>query len=454
MKPVGDETPGDSTGHQPRPDASPRRPGRFTPVRILAGFWEKAGAWALPTDRQGGGYWQVARHSGPQIGFCLLFVFASSWGQTFLLSVFQPAWMAALDLGPGAMGAIYGGATLASGLALSLSGRWLDRTPARRLGTVTLLGLAACSLLAAGINHAATLAVALFGLRFFGQGLSSNVGITYAARWFTHNRGKAISLAGLGFPLGELFLPGLVTLAVVGWGWRWAWVALGLLCLLAILPLARALIARHPGADTDYEARDAAEEGDDSARHRLLHDWRFFAMLGMVWPLPFVGTGVIFFQGLIAAERGWNAAVFPTGFMVFAIVRALCALSAGAWVDRLGAVRLLPVPALAFATGLACLLGSEPAWAYAFFTGMGVSFGASGAVTTAAWTELFGAARIGTIRALSSSFAVFVTAAAPVAFGLAFGRGWPVATVVVVCAALLLGITWPLSVIVRRALRS
>jgi len=33
---------------------------------------------------------------GPeQFGFCLLFVFASAWGQTFLLSVFQPYWMRA-----------------------------------------------------------------------------------------------------------------------------------------------------------------------------------------------------------------------------------------------------------------------------------------------------------------------------------------------------------------------
>lgn len=438
--------------HPPPPAGSGRPAGRFTPVRVLAGFWEKAGAWALPTDDQGGGYGQVARYHGPQVGFCLLFVFASSWGQTFLLSVFQPAWMATLGLGPGAMGALYGGATLASGLALSLAGRWLDHTPARRLGTVTLLGLAASSLLVAGMTHPAMLAVALFGLRFFGQGLSSNVGMTYAARWFSHNRGKAISLAGLGYPLGELILPGLVTLAILVWGWRWTWVVLALLCLFGLLPLARALVARHPAADSDHEARAQAAAGREGSRRRLLHDWRFYAMLGMIWPLPFVGTGVIFFQGWIAAERGWSAAVFPTGFMIFAVLRALCSLSVGAWVDRLGAVRLLPVPALTFALGLTCLLRPDPVWAYAFFAGMGVSFGAAGAVTTAAWTELFGAARIGTIRAMSSAFAVFVTAAAPVAFGLALGRGWPVEGLVLACAVLLLGTTWPLSWWVRWSL--
>ncbi|HEX9785867.1 MAG TPA: hypothetical protein VGA56_24455 [Opitutaceae bacterium] len=62
-------------------------------------------------------------------------------------------------------------------------------------------------------------------------------------------------------------------------------------------------------------------------------------MLAVTAPVPFVGTGVIFFQGTIGEIRGWSPAVFPTGFMLFAIVRALFSLSAGAWVDRIGSVR-------------------------------------------------------------------------------------------------------------------
>lgn len=421
-----------------------------TPWRGIAGFWEKAGAWAMPMDRQGGGYLDVTRDHGPAVGFCLLFVFASSWGQTFLLSVFQPHWMRALHLSPGQLGALYGGATLASGVLLMLGGRWLDQTSPARAAGITLGGLALFSLLAALSFHAAVLAVALFGLRFFGQGLSSNVGMTYAARWFTHNRGKAISLAGLGFPLGELLLPGAVTLAVLGFGWRGAWLVLALLAAGALWPLSRALLARHPRTNVDHERSLAVKDTGPRRRRELLRQPKFYAMLAAMSPLPFVGTGVIFFQATLAESRGWSPAIFPTGFMLFAVVRAFCSLSAGAWVDRVGALRLIPLPPLLFAVGLGGLLQESPWGAYAFFVCLGMSFGAAGAVTTAAWVELFGSRLIGTIRSVSSGVAILITAAAPWIFGISLDAGWPFELMLLVSVALMLGLGWPLSVVVRR----
>jgi MFS family permease len=128
--------------------------------------------------------------------------------------------------------------------------------------------------------------------------------------------------------------------------------------------------------------------------------------------------------------------------------------SAGAWVDRLGAVRLLPLPAFAATIGLAFLVRPEPVFAYLFFVGLGLSFGASSAITTAAWTEMFGPEKIGTIRAMSSSFAIFLTAAAPACFGLILGGGVAAEMVIFGCALLMLGLAWPFSVAVRRAHRS
>lgn len=418
---------------------------------MIAGFWEKAGGWLLPRDAQGEGYWELARTRAPQVGFCLLFVFASGIGQTFLLSIFQPHWMRELGVSSTQMGALYGGATLASGLVLSWTGRWLDSLPARRTGLLVLTGLAVFSAGAACVSTPWMLAAVLFGLRFFGQGLSSNVGMTCAARWFSHNRGKAVTLARLGFPLGEAVLPGLVTFSLVALGWRWTWGALAGVAVL-LMPVASALIARHPAADLDCEAAESAP-CPGGTRRALRHDPRFYAMLAVTSPLPFIATGLIFFQGALAEERGWNPAVFATGFVIFAVVRAACSLSAGSWVDRIGAMRLLPLPAVTLGLGLACLARPEPVWAYLFFCGMGVSFGSSGAIATAAWTEMFGTAKIGSIRALSSSVSVFVTAAAPAAFGLALGHGVSVQTLVLGSAALMLGVAWPLSVALRRVHR-
>lgn len=117
----------------------------------------------------------------------------------------------------------------------------------------------------------------------------------------------------------------------------------------------------------------------------------------MMGPLPFVTTGIVFFQTILAEQRGWSGAIFASGFVVFAAVRALCSLSAGAWVDRLGAVRLLAVPSFAATVGLAFLMRPEPFFAYLFFAGAGLAFGSSGAITTAAWAEMFGVEQIGSI---------------------------------------------------------
>lgn len=428
------------------------------PTHVLAGFWEKSAGWALPRDQRGEGYWPLARDNSPQIGFCLLFVFASSWGQTFLLSVFQPHWMRALDLDPADMGLIYGGATLASGLLLPWAGRWLDRTNPVLMGTITLLGLAFFSVLVALVANAAMLGLALFGLRFFGQGLSANVGTVNAARWFHHNRGKAISLAALGFPLGEAVLPMIVTFGALTVGWRGTWWFLAAICALLFIPAARRLAARHPQSAADAAEDEAAGEREEDRaaekRRSILRDWRFYAMLGMMGPLPFVTTGIILFQATLAEQRGWSGAIFASGFFVFAIVRALCSLSAGAWVDRLGAVRLLAVPSFAAAAGLAFLLRSEPVFAILFFAGVGFAFGASGAITTAAWAEMFGVEQIGTIRAMSSSFAIFLTAAAPMGFGFVLSRGVSAEAIIFGCALLMLGLAWPFSIAVRRAHRA
>lgn len=51
---------------------------------------------------------------------------------------------------------------------------------------------------------------------------------------------------------------------------------------------------------------------------------------------------------------------------------------------------------------------------------------------------------------MSSSFAIFLTAAAPICFGFAFSRGVAIEAIVLACALLMFGFAWPFSIAVRR----
>jgi MFS family permease len=426
----------------PSPSDAPPPPPR--------GFWARVGGWALPRDARGEGYQDLTRGHAPEVGFCLLFVFASSWGQTFLLAVFQPYWVRELGITAGTMGTLYAAATLGSGLLLPWAGRWLDRAAPPFTGTVTLLGLSFFAAGMAFVTHPAVLLLMLFGLRFLGQGVSSSIGLTNAGRWFTHNRGKALTLAALGFPLGEALLPISLTLLLAFAGWRHTWLLLAAVSLVVFLPLARWLGARHRHDRTEPPSPRVAHHGTGS----LWRDWRFLSLLVMMAPLPFVSTGVIFFQGFIAESHGWTDTVIPTAFIVFALVRAVWSLSAGAWVDRLGAIRLIPLPPLLFGLGLLFLFHSSPFSAHLFFAFLGLSFGCAGAISTGTWSDVFGTDRLGFIRGISSSAAVFVTALAPLVFGLAIDHGLTLEGMILGNVILLLGLAFPASLLLRRLLRS
>jgi len=426
---------------------------RILPIRFLGDAFNQVWVWVLPCGHVDDGYGALLRKRGREISFCGLFIFASGLGQTFLISLFQPYWRSALDLSAGALGALYGIATLISGLLMPWTGRWLDGVSSGQAAGVTLAGLVVACILAAGTTTSLTLGLALFLLRFFGQGLSVNLGLTYAARWFDHNRGKAIGLVGLGFPFGEAVLPLTGTFLILTIGWRGAWLALASLCALVLAPAAYALIARRSDSDGNIlpppESRPAAEDSGD-----LFRDWRFYVMLLNSAPLPFVATGVIFFQATIAEKLGWSATSFPLGLLCSAVVRVGVSLSAGAWVDRIGSVRLLVFPAIFFALGITLLTRTSSPMAYAFFVLVGFSFGTSSNLATVAWVELFGRSRIGSIRGWSSGTSICSAMLAPIVFGWAFDANIALNMILLACAFGLIGVCTPLSYLLARHQRA
>jgi MFS family permease len=372
------------------------------------------------------------------LAFGLLMAFFSNFGQTFFIALFGDHLRSEFDLSHSRFGLLYSGATLASGFALMWAGRLIDRVDLRIFASAVCAGMiAACAVMAAA-PAAAVLGLALFMLRFFGQGLLGHTSLTSMARYFDLDRGKAISIAALGFPLGEAVLPiaAVAMLALIGWRATWGTIAIAL--LLAMIPLTlwllrghgrrhEALMAKlarareHVGAAS---AVNAALPRREWTLAEVLRDLRFYLLLPLVLAPPMIVTGMFFHQAHLVTEKGWTMAWYASCFVGFAATQLPTSLLSGPLVDRVGATGLLPLLPLPLAAGLAFIaLGEHPLVALAFLSIIGITSGAIGTVVNASWAELYGVTHLGSIRTVSGSLMVFSTALAPAGFGLLLDRG-------------------------------
>ncbi|MEO0692942.1 MAG: MFS transporter, partial [Pseudomonadota bacterium] len=161
-----------------------------------------------------------------------LLTFASSFGQTYFISVFAGEIRGEFGLTHAGWGAIYAAGTMASAVVMIWLGLLTDRFRARALGVGVLISLAAACLLMALTPAVWLLPGAVFALRLAGQGMSSQVATVAIARWFVATRGRALSIASLGFAVGESLLPLIFVALLVVAPWRSLWVLAAVIALI------------------------------------------------------------------------------------------------------------------------------------------------------------------------------------------------------------------------------
>ncbi len=76
------------------------------------------------------------------------------------------------------------------------------------------------------------LVIMIFAPRLAGQGMMNHASATMMARYFTANRGKAVSAAALGHPAGEALLPVVAVAVAAAIGWRETWLATAAILLM------------------------------------------------------------------------------------------------------------------------------------------------------------------------------------------------------------------------------
>jgi len=366
-----------------------------------------------------GGRWSL-------LAFGFAFAFFSSFGQTSFISVFGGAFRDAFDLSNGEWGSLYFIATLTSGLLITKVGGLIDAVPLRRYAMAVVIGLAVAASTTAVTPNAVVIVLAVFLLRFFGQGLMIHVAITAMAREFTAARGRAVSIAVMGAPAGEAVFPALGATAMAFFGWRGGWVAAALVCLLIVLPLAPILLGRH--------GRDVAVASSPFGALRFLRQKEILLALPGFMASGFIATAIAFHQVLIAHSKGWPPAFFAGSFAVFGVVSIASAFGSGWLVDRIGARRIARFYLLPMALGCFALaaIDARPVL-FVYMACLGLTNGAYATVVTSLLAENYGVERLGSIRATAAAVMVVSTALSPMLFGVLVDWGVAVDALIAAC---------------------
>lgn len=365
-------------------------------------------------------YARFIAQSWPLLAFGFLSIFWGNFGQSFFISWYGAPIQESLGLSAGRYGSLYSIATLSSGLLIMVFGGWIDRLPLRFFATLAALGLTLAGIVMALAYHPLMLLLGLFLIRFCGQGLMPHTAQTTMARYFDADRGKALSVSASGVPVGEVILPIAAVALITAIGWRSSWGVIALITVIIYIPSMLWLLHKAPVETRSRPVTASPDQLKNSAgRIDMLRDYRFWLALPTVLGGPFMVTGIFIHQGFILEEKDWSAAWLASCFIIYGITHWLTQMVTGVLIDRFSAqtvLRWVLVPLMTAVFVLAHLQGN---WvAPVFMILLAMTIGSGSPTGGALWAEVYGTAKLGSIRSLMSSLMIISTAISPFVLGV------------------------------------
>jgi MFS family permease len=365
----------------------------------------------------------------PELSLGVLLVFSSNIGQTFFISLFSGEIRNEFNLSHGMFGIFYSVATLTSAVVFFWLGKLTDQFNLTLLGLVTLGLLSGFSFLISSAETLIMLFLSLFGLRLFGQSMISHIAVTAMARWFSKKRGRALSIALMGHPIGEALLPFLITFFLLQFTWREIWVGIGSCIIIIFFPLV-CWLGRHLKSQKLNLSNNSLPKSKKNLniswnRSQVLKDLRFYQIIPGLLASPFIVTGVFFHQIHLIETKSWSTSLWASSYPFFALSVTGVTLGSGWIVDRFSTVHLLRFFLAPLAFGLLLIVSTDNVYAAPIFMILiGASTGAATIVFSTLWVELYGIDYLGSIRSMCVSLVVLSTSISPALIGLLLDVGF------------------------------
>ena len=367
--------------------------------------------------------------------FGFIFTFFSSFGQSFFLGLFNSSIRETLSITHGQFGSIYASATLLSSFLLIWVGKKIDDINIFRFAFYVTLLLAFSCFFFSKISSIIFLFIAVFLMRFSGQGLMSHTATTTITRYFTKSRGKALSVGWFGLSTAEFILPVLIVYLLSITAWQNIWISISILVLI-FLPLISFFLIKK----LDFDTREQVDPTDSEIKEikqwkrvEVIKDYRFYIVCLNMLAMPWIATGVFVYQSFITEAKEWGSFVIAQSFMVYSILSVLTLLGSGFLIDKFTSRKLLifmNIPLLI--STLVLFYFNNPITSFIFLGLIGISNGLANVLGSSTWAEIYGVKFIGSIKALTTALMVFSTAFGTALFGLLIDRGFSIEQIAMV----------------------
>ncbi len=367
--------------------------------------------------------------------FGFIFTFFSSFGQSFFLGLFNSSIRETLSITHGQFGSIYASATLLSSFILIWVGKKIDDINIFRFALYVTLLLAFSCFFFSKISSIVFLFIAVFLMRFSGQGLMSHTATTTISRFFTKSRGKALSIGWFGLSTAEFILPVLIVYLLTLTAWQNIWLSISVLILFFLPFIAFALI-KNLNFDSREDVNDknfVEKEIKNWTRVEVLKDYRFYIVCLNMLAMPWIATGVFVYQSYITESKEWGEFVIAQSFMAYSVLSVITLLGSGFLIDKFTSRKLLIFMNIPLLISMLVLFYLDISISAFIFLGLiGISNGLANVLGSSTWAEIYGVKYIGSIKALTTALMVFSTAFGTALFGLLIDKGFTIEQIAVI----------------------
>ena len=369
--------------------------------------------------------------------FGFIFTFFSSFGQSYFLGLFNSSIRETLSITHGQFGSIYASATLCSSLLLIWVGKKIDDVNIFKFAFFVTILLSFACFFFSKITSIFLLFIAIFLMRFSGQGMMSHTASTTISRYFTKTRGRALSISWFGLSSAEFILPVLMVYLLTILDWQNLWLIFSITVLI-VLPISSYLLIKNLNLDSrETESEDIKEiEIKQWKRVEVIKDYRFYIISLNMLAMPWIFTGFAVFQSFIQTSKGWGPYVIAQSFMSYSILSVLTLFLSGFLIDKFTSRKLLiymNIPLLLAVIVL--ILFDSSITAFIFLGLVGISNGFANILGSSTWAELYGVKYLGSIKALTTALMVFATAFGTALFGFLIDIGFTVGNIAAVSGA-------------------